>query len=250
MYLTRKNLNLCIIIYMIEQGGMNMCTSFIYNGKKTLVGWNLDILDMEYRVHATNQGVYIEIYDQKEGWLPLFGANQRGDFVAMPTCWPYDQRSEPQDNEYNILQLDIDLLLQRISFEDVKRIVASSSICSVPQVTFQSQLSDAQGNVLQIIPGQGFLYKQKPRLSILTNFSPFKGDKEKHPWMGWDRYQTAISLLENSDDSLDVEQCFDILKVTSQTICPTVVSMVFDVNERHVYWCEQRQWNQRKDQQL
>ncbi len=28
-----------------------MCTSIIHNGKKTIVGWNLDILDMEYKVY-------------------------------------------------------------------------------------------------------------------------------------------------------------------------------------------------------
>jgi hypothetical protein len=63
-----------------------MCTSFIVNRKKTIVGFNLDILGMEYRINENEQGVYIEIYDQKQGWLPLFGGNARGDFVGMPTC--------------------------------------------------------------------------------------------------------------------------------------------------------------------
>ena len=57
-----------------------MCTSFVVNTGKTLVGWNLDILKMRHRIQATDEGVYIEIYDEKEGWLPLFGANSRGDF--------------------------------------------------------------------------------------------------------------------------------------------------------------------------
>ena len=55
-----------------------MCTSIIHNGKKTIVGWNLDILDMEYQVVATEAMVSINIKDEKEGWLPLFGANNRG----------------------------------------------------------------------------------------------------------------------------------------------------------------------------
>ena len=59
-----------------------MCTSIVYNGKKTIVGWNLDILDMEHKVVADDKAVYIAINDEKEGWLPLFGANARGDFVA------------------------------------------------------------------------------------------------------------------------------------------------------------------------
>ena len=63
-----------------------MCTSIVVNKKKTIVGWNLDILNMEHRVRPTTEGVFIEINDAKEGWLPLFGANSRGDFVGMPTC--------------------------------------------------------------------------------------------------------------------------------------------------------------------
>ena len=98
-----------------------MCTSIISNRKKTIVGWNLDILDMEYRVREAEDGVYIEINDTTEGWMPLFGANNRGDFVGMPTCWPFDERSNPSGNEPNVIMLDIDLLTQKKTFEEVKR---------------------------------------------------------------------------------------------------------------------------------
>ena len=63
-----------------------MCTSLVVNKKKTIVGWNLDLLDMKWRVRPAETGVYIEVDDPTEGWLPLFGANSRGDFVGMPTC--------------------------------------------------------------------------------------------------------------------------------------------------------------------
>lgn len=44
-----------------------MCTSIISNRKKTIVGWNLDILDMEHRMSVSDTGVFIEINDAKEG---------------------------------------------------------------------------------------------------------------------------------------------------------------------------------------
>ena len=81
-----------------------MCTSIVVNKKKTIVGWNLDILNMEHRVRPTPEGVFIEINDAKEGWLPLFGANSRGDFVGMPTCWPFDERSNPKGKGQNIIR--------------------------------------------------------------------------------------------------------------------------------------------------
>ena len=219
-----------------------MCTSIVVNKKKTIVGWNLDILDMEYRVRPTNTGVFIEINDAKEGWLPLFGANSRGDFVGMPTCWPFDERSNPKEIGNNIIKLNIDLLLQKKTFQEIKSIVEKEPVFSVSGVTFMSALSDKNGNVLYIVPGQGTLYFEKPEHKIMTNFSPFKQNKEQHPWMGWDRYNKAESMLKNISDNFDVKDCFYVLKEVSQIVCPTVVSMVYDVMEKTVYWCQNRQW--------
>ena len=221
-----------------------MCTSIISNRKKTIVGWNLDILKMEYRVRKEKTGVYIEINDAKEGWMPLFGANSRGDFVGMPTCWPFDKRSDPAGGEEHIILLDIDLLLMKKTLQEIREIAESGSVCSVPGVTFMSSLSDNEGNLLQIVPGQGCMYLEKPKYKVMTNFSPYKMDSETHPWMGWDRYQKALSMLEAANDDFDVADCFAILKEVSQTVCPTVVSMVYDVTERTVYWCENRNWDQ------
>lgn len=221
-----------------------MCTSIVSNRKKTIIGWNLDLLDMEHRTTVSDAGVFIEIKDQTEGWMPLFGANSRGDFVGMPTCWPFDERSDPEGTENNIIMLDIDLLLQKKTLEEIRRIVESQKISSVPGVTFQSQLTDKDGNVLQIIPGQGYRYLEKPEYAVMTNFSPFKMDTETHPWMGWDRYQTALSMLQSATDDFGYKECMEVLKAVSQEVCPTVVSMVFDVGEGTVYWCENRQWEQ------
>ena len=220
-----------------------MCTSIISNRKKTIVGWNLDLLDMEHRVVVKPSGVHIEILDKTEGWMPIFGANKRGDFVGMPTCWPFDERSEPTEGAENVINLDISLLLMQKSLQDVKAIAEKGRVCSVPGVTFMPALSDADGNYLQIVPGQGAKYYEKPKFAVTTNFSPFKMDSEKHPWMGFDRYLCATNMLESATDDFDVEDCFAVLKATSQTVCPTVVSMVFDVTERTVYWCENMQWD-------
>ena len=220
-----------------------MCTSFVVNKRKTLVGWNLDLLNIEHRVRQAKDGVYIEINDPKEGWLPLFGANSRGDFVGMPTCWPFDARSDPAGDGENILMLDIDLLLQKKNLQEIRRIAESKPVYSAPGVTFMSALSDAEGNVLHIVSGQGSLYDEKPEYKILTNFSPFKGDSEQHPWMGLDRYRKVEAMLQSAPDDFDVKDCFAVLRAASQEVCPTVVSMVFDVRNRIVYWCENREWD-------
>lgn len=220
-----------------------MCTSILMNKKKTIAAFNLDLLDMQHRVRTDASGVFIEINDVKEGWMPLFGANDRGDFVGMPTCWPHDMRSNPTGNEENVIMLDIDFLMKKKTLEEIRNIVENKKVTSVPGLTFMSQLSDKYGNVLQIIPGQGYNYFEKPHYKVLTNFSPFKGDSEKHPWMGYDRYQKACKMLEDANDDFDVKDCFNVLKEVAQTVCPTVVSMVYDVTNKKVYWCENRKFD-------
>ena len=164
-----------------------MCTSIVVNKKKTIVGWNLDLADMEHRVRVADRGVYIEINDAAEGWMPLFGANTRGDFVGMPTCWPYDKRRDPSGDGESVIMLDIDLLLQKKTLAEVRELAGTRPVSSIPGLTFMSALSDRAGNVLHIVPGQGAQWYPRPEYKILTNFSPFKGDSEKHPWMGLDR---------------------------------------------------------------
>ena len=221
-----------------------MCTSIVANKKKTIVGWNPDLLGMVHRVRTAEDGVYIEVLDEKEGWLPLFGANARGDFVGMPTCWPFDDRSDPKGEGRNVIMLDIDLLLQKKTLQEIKDIAEKEPVYSIPGSTFMSALSDRDGNVLYIIPGQGSLYYEKPEYKIMTNFSPFKQDSEKHPWMGWDRYNKAESMLREATESFDVSDCFEILRAVAQEVCPTVVSMVYDVSEGKVFWCENRSWDE------
>ena len=238
------------MIRAYDRGNGAVCTSIVVNRKKTVVGWNLDLLDMEHRVRPAPDGVYIEINDAAEGWMPLFGANARGDFVGMPTCWPFDARSDPTGDGENIIRLDTDLLLRRKTLGQIRDIAAKKTVFSIPGVTFMGALSDAEGNVLHIVPGQGSRYYGRPDHAVLTNFSPFKGDAETHPWMGMDRWLTAEAMVRGASKDFDTEDCFAVLKAVAQEACPTVVSMVFDVGERTVYWCEDRQWDRVRSAKL
>ncbi len=228
-----------------------MCTSIIKNGNKTIVGFNLDILGMQHRVSASPDHVFIEILDAQNGWLPLFGVNSRGDFVGMPTCHPYDSRSDQKDaNQISVLMADIELLLQKRTMEDMRTLAQQGAICSFPQVTWQIQISDRQGNVLRHTPGQGCEYLEKPAYCVMTNFSPWKEKRDEHPWSGADRYAVAEQMLSESSGDFDVSDAFAVLKAASQEVCPTVVSLVYDAAEHTAYWCENRQWEQVYSQKL
>lgn len=43
-----------------------MCTSVVVNRKKTIVGFNLDLMNMQHRVRPDDEGVYIEVNDASE----------------------------------------------------------------------------------------------------------------------------------------------------------------------------------------
>lgn len=130
------------------------------------------------------------------------------------------------------------------TLQEVRDFVQENKVCSVPGLTFMASLSDSNGNVLHVIPGRGFKYYEKPEFKIMTNFPPFVQHPLQHPWMGMDRYQKAEALLSKATDDFDVKDCFNVLKEVSQTVCPTVISMVFDVTERTVYWCYDRNYDQ------
>ena len=49
--------------------------------------------------------------------------------------------------------------------------------------------------------------------------------------------------LQEALDDFGVMDCLAVLRAVTQTVCPTVVSMVLDVQERTVCWCENRNWN-------
>ena len=60
----------------------------------------------------------------------------------------------------------------------------------------------------------------------------------------------AENALKSVDGKFDVKDCFAALKAASQTICPTIVSMVFDATENVVYWCEDRKWDKVLEKRL
>ena len=60
----------------------------------------------------------------------------------------------------------------------------------------------------------------------------------------------AEALLQNAPDDFDAQDCFAVLKAVAQEVCPTVVSMVFDVDARTVYWCENREWDRIQTKKL
>ena len=214
-----------------------MGTGIIYNGWKTIVGANLDLKDTQFKVVCEKDKVYVATLDKEGKFVPILGANANGNFASLSVCLPYDKRSEKSAHSTAIENIVSDVILENTWFENVLSTAKFKSISSKQNISKLAQISNLSGDVLQIIAGQGYKFFQKPRYSVLTNYSPMKGIRENHPFMGHDRYKVADYHLFKATPSFDVQSCFDVLKLTSQKIFPTVVSMVFDATNNIVYWC-------------
>lgn len=208
-----------------------MCLSVISSGKRKVCGCNFDISMMESRVSVHENGVFIEALDKTVGWIPLFGAGPGRVFVTMPTCWPYDRRSDPRDGDVNIVNIAADILLGKRTFSEARELVMNDRVCSVPGLTFQGQIADSDGSVLRFTPHIGWEFLEKPDFAVMANFSPFK----EEAGLGRDRVEMSNGIYSGCDD-FGVDECITLLSRCRMTSPPTRVSLVYTPDDGQVYW--------------
>ncbi len=161
-----------------------MCTSIVSNRGKTLVGWNLDILDMEYRITVLKERVSIDIYDDGR-WLPLFGSNSRGEFINMPTCWPYDSRSDPAGPDCRTVpQTNSDLLLGNTTIGEVRRYLGEGGgYTASPASPTRPSIPTGRGTCCKSSPARGTHGRSAPLFRSSPTFPPSRGTGNSTP--GW-----------------------------------------------------------------
>lgn len=231
-----------------------MCTSIVVNKNKTIVGFNFDNPGWKYKLVTKADSVYVAVLADTSFWDPIIGCNSRGDFVNLPAMNPGVKAGEYVEGRghYFIDRENAKVLLGKRTFDELVDLVKSNPIINEPNCSLQSQNSDSHGNVLQIFPGLGYRYVPRPSFSVLSNFQLMVEEKEHHPWAGVDRYERANQILKYATNAFDVKDMFALLKAVCQPSggAPTEVSMVFDVTNRTVYWCENREWGRISKQVL
>jgi hypothetical protein len=220
-----------------------MCTSIVVNKNKTLVGFNFDNPGWKYHIVTKNKAFYISLLVGNL-WEPCFGCNSRGDVVNLPAMNPGVKEGYCQADKdlCYIDKINLDLLLERITFDQLKALVESHTIYNEEHLSLQAQDSDHDGNVLQIFPGLGYKLLPKPEYSVLTNFQLLKEEKEHHPWAGVDRYEKANALLKEAKEDFSSQDLLGILKEVAQYDggAKTAVSFVYDVESKTVTYCQNR----------
>ncbi len=232
-----------------------MCTSIVFNGKKTLVGFNFDNSFWKYQIVASSQWVYLQVKVHENLWEPIIGVNSQGNFVNCPQMNPAAPAGTYHRSGF-YKRLDVinrELLLGKRDFAGTVSLVRNHPLCNEPGCSLQAQDSNCFGDVLQIEPGLGFKLLKRPRYAVMTNFQlSHESETKNHPWSGYDRYLIAKKMLEIATDEFDVSSVFEVLKATCQSKveCPTQFSLVYDASAGNVCWCENREWDNLREQLL
>lgn len=229
-----------------------MCTCIIFNGNKTIVGFNFDNPGFEYKIITNKKKAVVSLKVGNNHYEDMFGVSSTGNFINVPTMWPERveakyKRSTKNNKYYYIDRMNNDFLNNKITFDEIISIVKKYPIINEKNVNLQCQDSDKYGNILELFPGVKpyYRYTKRPRFNVLTNFQTLEKDTVIHPWSGRDRYEKATKMLESAKDNFDVKDAFEILAAVKQTIvaCPTDVSMVYDATENIFYYVEHMDYN-------
>ncbi|UCB59093.1 MAG: hypothetical protein JSV67_01990 [Thermoplasmatales archaeon] len=229
-----KIISICIFFIIVSMNIVSACTGFTASDdNKVLVGSNED---------SFNTRRYVEIYPPEEGifgkiffcyeraycqqamndqglfydgfWAPHFDIQEGEGKPSPPDGWMIDDWMNTCSTVDEVIESYESYDWRDSGIEDAMLFFV-----------------DRQGNSA-IIEGDGIVYKAG-NYQVVTNFY------QTHPELGgfgFDRYETAIDMLENMDD-FSMEYFRDICDATHQLgSYPTIYSLVCDLTQNIIHY--------------
>ena len=128
-----------------------------------------------------------------------------------------------------------------------KRVVNMPSFAAgLPDPAMHSLLSDENGRILMLEPGNGYA-EIRAKYAVMSNFSMLilPGDlAEKTGYYGVDRYETAVKLIRAAGNGFSPEYGLSVLNAVKQEqYAPTRISFVYSRNENSVYYALERDFS-------
>ncbi len=219
-----------------------MCTRFVYHGNDIITGFNFDI-DLavwDHKVIKEKDRFYIGILRPDGMRHSYHGVNRNGNVGTLLYVHGNPQGSYRSGADFiTIADLTEQFIRAEVTFDEAVHIVKTKYIVYAPDATMQAMLSDAQGRVLIVEPGIGYREENK-RYSLMTNDSLLDPDCTKSFMVpGDDRYERAISLLDQYGSQFSVSDAFSVLRAVRQEgKWASRVSFVYSVRERSVFCVE------------
>lgn len=247
-----------------------MCTAFVRNGNDYICGFNMDInedafdwqlitddsvfavaMHMEKNLSALlPQGSPVppEYTDFANGMLCIQGIGKNGHFGNQLNNLRFSKaRFEISPDCVPLYSLVDSFIRGKNSLRDVEQLARSKKVVNlptgsvdIPDMGMHSLLSDAEGNILIVEPGNGICVPCE-KYAVMTNFPllelPADFAPENFGYYGKDRYDKALSILRNSTDDFSVGDGLALLDAVKQTgKWGTRVSFVYSRNENAVYY--------------
>ncbi len=242
-----------------------MCTAFIHKGKDVLFGFNMDINEgaFHYDIYATDEwfgvGCAADL-SRFPGQLPAFyrvdggirkvhGVSRESSFAAcLNNMNFYKAPFRLATDACSLDQMTDDLISGRRTLEQIRLFATQTEIVTlpgaavdVPNPGFHALMGDADGNILVLEPGNGYMVVQET-YAAMTNFPllelPHDLTDDTAGYYGRDRYDTALRMLKAAGESLTAEAAMCILEATKQSgHWATRVSFVYSHSENAVRYC-------------
>ena len=247
-----------------------MCTAFVRNGHDYVCGFNMDInpeafewqlimddsvfavaMPMEKKLSSllpADCPVPHEYTDFENGMLCVQGVGKNGHFGNQLNNLRFSKaRFEISPDCVPLYYLVDSFIRGKSSLRDIenharnKRVVnLPTGSIDIPDMGMHSLLSDAEGNILIVEPGNGIGIPCE-KYAVMSNFPvmelPADFTPENFGYYGKDRYDIALAMLRNSDDDFSAADGLAILDAVKQTgRWGTQVSFVYSRNENAVYY--------------
>lgn len=246
-----------------------MCTAFVRYGRDHICGFNMDInveamnwkllmdenrfavtLPMANPADFAPKGTPIPptYTDSEGGVLHIQGVNRKGFFAGQLN----NMRSAKAPFEIGgdcvpLYHLVDGFIRGKYALSKVERLAREKKVVNlpagvvgIPDMGMHSLMSDGEGRIMVVEPGNGIAALSE-RYAVMTNFAVLElpGDftPENFGYYGKDRYDTALSILRESDDDFSVRDGLRLLDAVKQTgRWGTRVSFVYSRNENAVYY--------------
>jgi len=234
--------------HRFNKGGA-MCTSFISRKNDTIIGMNFDNNGMKYSIEEKHEGWFVVMVDGGSGKHPSFGVDQNGRFFnnLIVNSNGKGLYRRPSSKVTYTTKLFTGILDGIIVPEHLQEYLEKVEVVNVPDWSCHNMICDSAANVWIIEPGRGNIHSPANESSffVMTNFSLVDMGINKSK-IDCERYETAVRMLTKADE-INIDSAFEILQEVSQKEGEwmTEFSMVFSKNKGKLYYCQNRNFENR-----
>jgi hypothetical protein len=210
---------------------------------------NFDNNGMKFGINTKDPKQFNVFVNTRSGDITSFGVNSDGVFINHLIVDSNGKGIYKRPSKYvnHTSKLVKDILNGTIPSDDIGSYMQRVEIVNVPDYSIHNMICDRSGNVWVAEPGRGIIHSPVNEASyfILTNFSlcDYKATGLLDG-SGVDRYKITEELLSKADE-LDVNGAFKILEAAMQKDVEWITdfSMVYSQQEKTVYYCFERDFN-------